>query len=58
MALELAPKDAGALANRGRDLLQDLERYDEALVDFSRALELDPKDASAAGQSGQDPTVC
>ena len=49
-AIELDPGNAEAIARRAR-VYQDMERYAEALADFSRAIELG--DAGAIAGRGQ-----
>ncbi|MCI0339186.1 MAG: tetratricopeptide repeat protein, partial [Acidobacteria bacterium] len=50
-AIELDPKNARAVANRGV-IYQEMKRYKDALADFNRAIELDPKNAWAVANRG------
>jgi tetratricopeptide (TPR) repeat protein len=49
-AIRLAPEDAVNYWNRGR-ILFDLERYEEALADYSVAIQIEPSAALYAGRS-------
>ena len=50
-AIELNPKDASAYGNRG-NVLDDLDRKDEALASYEKVIELNPKDALAYNNRG------
>ena len=51
-AIELEPKNDGAIANRGQTY-RLMERYEEALQDFDRAIELEPKNDGAIANRGE-----